>query len=493
MGLRLLHSSNGEEGEKLPLCRPPGKETFKDRVKRYVSLFTLSSTQLLSTHREIVKDMDFGCKSHFPGYPLSAEARHATGCWMLDTFISVLPTGNEIGHTYGVGFASTQLTAIKAHLDGNGSMQYATSSVNLLNATQRYPLGLLDMHCTASELFDCVAACLGSTIDIGGNEKEAYPLPIGFVMGFPCHSDGIRSARLTKWVKGFETGRATDDKVEGFDVVCLLERSMHRLNVPGSIAGLANDTPALLLAGAYECRLSKKPSCLVSCIMGVGFNVAYVDPCAEAYGYRGVVINTEISRYHRINVSTDIDREVDFNDESAAGDSVFEKLVGGGYLGEICRRLLLRIWQAAAPRAAWMCQALPTAAATLCVADSSENLAMIDRIMGTMWEWQTDYPTRVVIKGLFGLVFERSAALAATAVAASLKRTGLLFPGSEGVTVALDDGFHVQQAWFQAQITKYLSLLLGPEMAGLVSLYVVSDGLKKGAAILGHMAQAKPT
>eukprot|EP01054_Gregarina_sp_Poly1_P000424 Gregarina_sp_Poly_1__423@NODE_1101_length_5098_cov_110_751342_g763_i0_p1_GENE_NODE_1101_length_5098_cov_110_751342_g763_i0NODE_1101_length_5098_cov_110_751342_g763_i0_p1_ORF_typecomplete_len514_score46_46Hexokinase_1/PF00349_21/2e33Hexokinase_2/PF03727_16/1e30_NODE_1101_length_5098_cov_110_751342_g763_i019353476 len=483
MGSRGSTSSNasGEDVETPILFNLP-RESFKDRVQRYLSLFTLSARQLADTHREICRELELGCRLHSTS--LSSNRGAACSLKMLDTFVPCLPCGSEVGIGYGVGFASTMLSAARVVLKGNGSMVWNSSTVNLLRASSKFSQGLLDQNCTSSELFDCVALCLKRAMHLDEVSKDN--LPIGFVMGFPLELHGARSGRLLHWIKGFETGRATDDPVEGFDVVTLLERSMQKFEVPGTVSAVANDTTALLMAGAYE-GAPDRPPCAAACILGMGFNAAYLEPNAEHYRYRGVVIDTQVAQFDKAHVATDIDRELDFSDESAVGGWQLEKLAGGGYLGEICRRLLLRVWRADAPAAAWNCQALPTSAAILCVIDSSKTLYIIERVIWALWEWHTDYENRAVIKSLFSLVFERSAALTAATIASVAKRTGRLSPGTPGITVALDDSFHVQQEWFQNQIKRHLRTLLGPEQSRMVHLRVVTDSLKKGAAVLGHL------
>ncbi len=53
-----------------------------------------------------------------------------------------------------------------------------------------------------------------------------FRMPLGFTFSFPCIQEGLSSARLTTWTKGFKcTG------VEGEDVVQLLKEAIDRRDV----------------------------------------------------------------------------------------------------------------------------------------------------------------------------------------------------------------------------------------------------------------------
>ncbi len=51
-------------------------------------------------------------------------------------------------------------------------------------------------------------------------------MPLGFTFSFPCKQEGLSSARLVSWTKGFKCSG-----VEGQDVVELLKDAIDRRNV----------------------------------------------------------------------------------------------------------------------------------------------------------------------------------------------------------------------------------------------------------------------
>eukprot|EP01056_Protomagalhaensia_sp_Gyna25_P003896 Protomagalhaensia_sp_Gyna_25__3895@NODE_34_length_6868_cov_319_110265_g24_i0_p5_GENE_NODE_34_length_6868_cov_319_110265_g24_i0NODE_34_length_6868_cov_319_110265_g24_i0_p5_ORF_typecomplete_len246_score26_95Hexokinase_2/PF03727_16/6_4e30T2SSF/PF00482_23/0_22_NODE_34_length_6868_cov_319_110265_g24_i052295966 len=234
------------------------------------------------------------------------------------------------------------------------------------------------------------------------------------------------------------------------------------------------------MAGAYE-KPAHLPPCLAGFGMGAGFNGSYVEPAALQYGYRGSVINTDLGFFDKAFVATDVDHELQF----AAGDPPsiqLERLAGGGVLGELCRRVVLRVWRGHSPPSAWVALSLPTVAAMLCVTDSSESLVAVKRMMRALWDWDPDATHRRTIQKLFCAVFSRAAALSAVAIASLARRTGKLH--SSGLTVALEATVHLCYPWFLTRIRQYLATILGPNVAKQIHLYVVPAASQKGAALL---------
>ena len=78
------------------------------------------------------------------------------------------------------------------------------------------------------QLFDYIAECIFLFLD--KRNLVEFRMPLGFTFSFPCKQEGLNSARLTTWTKGFKcTG------VEGEDVVKLLREAIDRRNVRTSL------------------------------------------------------------------------------------------------------------------------------------------------------------------------------------------------------------------------------------------------------------------
>lgn len=85
------------------------------------------------------------------------------------------------------------------------------------------------------QLFDHIARCIAEFIQQEGLKGQR--LPMGFTFSFPCYQEGLASARLVRWTKGFKCSG-----VEGNDVVQLLHEAIQRRNVCLIVYGISEMT-----------------------------------------------------------------------------------------------------------------------------------------------------------------------------------------------------------------------------------------------------------
>eukprot|EP01018_Ginkgo_biloba_P003489 Gb_29587 [translate_table: standard] len=140
-------------------------------------------------------------------------------------------------------------------------------------------------------------------------EGENFCLPhgqqreLGFTFSFPMKQTSIVTGTLIKWSKVFSfSGMA------GNDVVVALNEAMERQGLDMHVSTLVNDTMGTFARVRYL-----DEDVMVVVILGVGTNAFYVG-CANAI-------------LKCLNL----------------GDHIFEKLMSGMYLGDIIRRVLLRM------------------------------------------------------------------------------------------------------------------------------------------------------
>lgn len=74
------------------------------------------------------------------------------------------------------------------------------------------------------QLFDHIVRCIAEFLEAHGLKSEK--LPLGFTFSFPCIQEGLASARLVRWTKGFKCSG-----VEHQDVVRLLNEAVARRGV----------------------------------------------------------------------------------------------------------------------------------------------------------------------------------------------------------------------------------------------------------------------
>ncbi|CAG2123209.1 unnamed protein product, partial [Medioppia subpectinata] len=90
-------------------------------------------------------------------------------------------------------------------------------------------------------LFDHIASCI--SMFMSQRKVIQYRIPLGFTFSFPCKQEGLTSARLTQWTKGFKCSG-----VEGEDVVQLLREAIDKRNdIDVDVMAVVNDTTGTLM------------------------------------------------------------------------------------------------------------------------------------------------------------------------------------------------------------------------------------------------------
>jgi hexokinase len=135
----------------------------------------------------------------------------------------------------------------------------------------------------------------------------------------------------------------------GQDLGHLLQTACHNRGLHVSLSAIVNDSSATLLSQAY-----RDPSTRFALILGTGVNAAVHLPVhifsPAKFGSRpeewhaqakNVIVNTELSMFGKgVLPFTDYDREV-CRAHKAPEFQPLEHFVGGGYLGEIVRLVLV--------------------------------------------------------------------------------------------------------------------------------------------------------
>ncbi|PRD22365.1 UNVERIFIED_CONTAM: Hk1 [Trichonephila clavipes] len=209
-----------------------------------------------------------------------------------------------------------------------------------------YSISLDPCKCE-QKLFDHIAECLSHYLEQLGLTHRT--LPLGFTFSFPCLQKGLTSAILVGWTKGFNCSG-----VQGNDVVQLLREAVkRRKNVDIDVVAVVNDTTGTLMSCAHknkDCRLGL----IVDCpFLGTGTNACYMERLENVEMWQGdhdhpkqVIINTEWGAFGDNKclefLRTSFDREID-EISLNKGKQLFEKMISGMYMGEIVRRILVKL------------------------------------------------------------------------------------------------------------------------------------------------------
>ncbi|CAN1286186.1 HXK1 [Linum perenne] len=444
---------------------------------------------------EIVKDLDNKCGTSTPKLKQVADAMvvemHAglaseggSKLKMLISYVDNLPTGDESGLYYALDLGGTNFRVLRVHLGGrNGGI------VNQEFAEVPIPSEL--MTGTAEALFDYIAAELAKFVAQESQEHELPPgrkRELGFTFSFPVNQTSIASGTLVRWTKGFSI-----DELVGQDVVTELTRAMKRQNLEMHVSALVNDTVGTLAGGRYTDK-----DVAAAVILGTGTNAAYVERAQAIPKWHGalpksgeMVINMEWGNFKSSHLPlTEFDNALDVESLNP-GEQIFEKVISGMYLGEIVRRVLLKLAEEASffgdivpaklkipfvLRQSFLC-----CERTICHSSSHHC-----HVSGFLQIHSTSLRTRKAIVEVCNIIATRGARLAAAGVVAILRKMGKdgVKEGGEKTVVAMDGGLYEHYSEYSKCLETTLTELLGDDVSKSVEVVHANDGSGVGAALL---------
>lgn len=126
------------------------------------------------------------------------------------------------------------------------------------------------------------------------------------------------------------------------------------------------------------------------------------------------------------------------------------------------------------------------------VSEEDITLPETTEILKLMWNWAASPEHVQMVKALFTAVFDRSAALAAVAIAAMAKKTEHLQPAMGGLTIGVDGSLYTQNEKYRHMLVKHLDTILGEDTAALINFTIATDGSGKGAGILAGAVTSAP-
>lgn len=403
---------------------------------------------------------------------------------MIVSFVDNLPTGNEEGVFYALDLGGTNFRVLRVQLAGKDRRVAKRDSKEV-----SIPPHLMSGN--ASELFGFIASALAKYVAAAG-EGDGRQRELGFTFSFPVRQTSIASGTLIKWTKAF----SVDDAV-GEDVVAELQTAMEKQGVDMRVAALINDTVGTLAAGRYN-----DEDVVVGVILGTGSNAAYVEEASaipklkleggELPKSGNMVINTEWGNFYSPCLPiTEYDQDLD-EESLNPGEQIFEKLVSGMYLGEIVRRVLLKI----ASQSSILGDvshtnlktrfSLRTPDISAMHHDGTPDLRVVaEKLADNLRVRDTSLDTRKMVVEICDIVTGRSARLAAAGIVGILRKIGRAAPGDERRSVvAIDGGLFEHYAEFRKRLEATLVELLGEEASRLVEVKLTKDGSGLGAALI---------
>uniref|UniRef100_A0A0E0HAJ8 Phosphotransferase n=1 Tax=Oryza nivara TaxID=4536 RepID=A0A0E0HAJ8_ORYNI len=370
---------------------------------------------------------------------------------MIVSYVDNLPNGTEEGLFYALDLGGTNFRVLRVQLAGKEKRVVKRESREV-----SIPPHLMSGN--SSELFGFIASALAKFVADEGhnavfNDRQRE---LGFTFSFPVRQTSIASGTLIKWTKAF----SIDDAV-GEDVVAELQMAMEKQGLDMRVSALINDTVGTLAAGSYY-----DEDVVVGVILGTGSNAAYLE---------------------KANAIPKLEGEL-----PKSGNMIFEKLISGMYLGEIVRRVLLKISLQSSIfgnldqtklKTRFI---LRTPDISAMHHDGTPDLRIVaEKLADNLKITDTSLETRKMVVEICDIVTRRSARLAAAGIVGILRKIGRGVPGDKRKSViAIDGGLYEHYTEFRQCLETTLTELLREEASKSVAVKLANDGSGLGAALI---------
>lgn len=404
---------------------------------------------------------------------------------MILSYVDSLPSGNEKGLFYALDLGGTNFRVLRVQLGGKEERVVATE-FEQVSIPQELMFG------TSEELFDFIASGLAN---FAQKEGGKFHLPdgrireIGFTFSFPVKQTSIDSGILIKWTKGFAVSGTA-----GRDVVACLNEAMERLGLDMRVSALVNDTVGTLAGARYW-----DDDVMVAVILGTGTNACYVeriDAIPKLHGAKSssgrTIVNTEWGAFSNGIPLTVYDRDMDAASINP-GEQIFEKTISGMYIGEIARRVLLKMAEEGALFGKSVPEKLSTPFALrtpdLCAMhqDSSDDLQSVGSILYDVVGAESSLSARKIVVEVCDAIVKRGGRLAGAGIVGILQKMeedsrGLIF--GKRTVVAMDGGLYEHYPQYRRYLKDAVRELLGSEISKNIVVEHSKDGSGIGAALL---------
>ncbi|KAJ0867416.1 putative hexokinase, ATPase, nucleotide binding domain-containing protein [Helianthus annuus] len=358
---------------------------------------------------------------------------------MLPSVTSSLPSGTEEGLYYGVNLREDNFLMMRARLRGRND-----------------PITDLDRE---EELFDYIALKLAVFISINTKTNPIAPKgKMGFTVSFPLH-DGpaAAGANVIRW-KSFPVNEAAGKELAK-DFNEALEKHGIDLRVTTLVDATLGDLSAQFVPNGGGVDKNK---------------------------FGEMVIDMQWGKFNTPHLPiTQFDMALD-SESSNPGSRIFEKLIGGRYLGEVVRRVLLKM----AKETALFGETVPDKLKTPYILrspdmaamhqDTSENRdAVQEKLMEVFGIASTSLAVRELVTEVCDVVAERGARLAGACIVGIMKKRGRI--NDKKSVVIIEGGLYEHYRVFRNLLHSSIWEMLGGALADNVIVEHAHGGSGAGA------------
>uniref|UniRef100_A0A7N0THL5 Phosphotransferase n=1 Tax=Kalanchoe fedtschenkoi TaxID=63787 RepID=A0A7N0THL5_KALFE len=445
----------------------------------------------------LLEDLRKECDTPVPKLKMIAEAiavemraglaEGGSSMKMLPTYVDVLPQGMETGNFYGIDFGGTYYRIVRIEL---GSQ----NSGGIVVQEEKQLISDYVKQGTCEEVFDFIALELKKFVEAEGEGSSGSIVKrreLGFSFSFPVKQRTISSGNLVKWTKGF----AVEDGVDK-DVAECLQQAMDKIGLHMRVAAVVNDTVGTFCLGHYQDQ-----DTVAAVVIGTGTNACYLEKVnsivrlpALLTTSKVMVVNMEWGNFHYVGLPRTLyDGSLDA-DSSNPNDQRFEKMISGMYLGDIVRRVVLRMLQEFDEALISNRLSTPFTLTSRSVADmnqdESPNLDQVAAVFRDVFEIsEVPLKFRRIVADVCDTVCRRSANLVAAGIVGILKKRWWNVGASETergrrLVVALDGGVYQGYSKFREYLQEAVGKIVERDMTPYVVLSSANHGPEVGAALM---------
>ncbi|KAG8384214.1 hypothetical protein BUALT_Bualt04G0094700 [Buddleja alternifolia] len=414
---------------------------------------------------------------------LSSSDDGDTKLRMRVSYHAPLPTGEEKGTYYGINLRGTNFVIVGARLDGKNEpvselrkQEIAIPSAITANAN------------STRELFDFMALELAKFMSAYGepdsDEAQAREQrKLGFTISSPI--DQLAPASSPTAIK---CNNLALDHTVGKELADEINQALNKHGIELRVFAVVNDTIGNLAGGRYY----SKEASVAAVTLGMGTDVAFIQspkPIKESLKSAEPVINMQWGNFKSSHLPlTEYDTLLDAKSTNPGG-RIFEKLISGMYLGEIVRRVLLKMAQEAAlfgdcvpPKLAtpYLLRSPDMAAMHQ---DTSEDYEVVEEKLKEIFGINNSTPmVRETVAEVCDIVAERGARLVGAGIVGIVKNLGRISNRKSVITI--EGGLYEHYRIFRNYLHSSVWEMLGSELSDNVIIEHSHGGSGAGSIFL---------
>ncbi|XP_022773908.1 probable hexokinase-like 2 protein [Durio zibethinus] len=413
---------------------------------------------------------------------LSSSDEAPSSLNMLVSYVSPLPTGiNQKGMYYGVNLREINFLMVCARLEGKNE-PISDLHREEISVPSNVMLG------TSQELCDYIAAELAKFIlahPANNDETAANDRKLGFTLSYAADQATTTSGSAIKW-KNFSA-----DDTRGKKLITEINQALEKHGLNMRVYALVDDTVGILAGGRYYNKDS-----VAAITLGMGTNAAYVDTVQSAPRWHGslptkgeIVISMEWRNFNSCYLPiTQYDASLDA-ESSKPGGGIFEKLISGMYLGEIVRRVLVKMAQDTAlfgqsvPPKLLIPYLLRSPDMAAMHQDTSEDREVVHEKLKEIFGITNSTPmAREIVAEVCDIVTERGARLAGAGIVAIIKKLGRI--ANRRSVIIIEGGLYEHYRIFRNYLHSSVWEMLGNELSDNIIVEHSHGGPGAGALFL---------